>query len=56
MEGAQEISKGATTMSQYIQSTIADMKGGRETWRVLALFTVPAFIIAFTAAIVSSPF
>jgi hypothetical protein len=43
-------------MTQYIQNTIADMKGGRQSWRVLAFFTVPAFVIAFTAAIVSSPF
>ncbi len=43
-------------MAQYIQNTIADMKGGRQSWRVLAFFTVPSFVIAFAAAIISRPF
>jgi uncharacterized membrane protein YfcA len=39
-------------MSEFISVTINDMRGGRESWRVLVFFAVPAFILAFAGALV----
>ena len=33
-------------MSKFVHETINDIKGGRESWRVLAMFTAPSFVIA----------
>jgi len=34
-------------MSQFMNQTIADLRGGRETWRVILTITLPAFFAAF---------
>lgn len=39
-------------MSKFLNHTIEDMRGGRDSWRVLLTFAVPSFVIAFAAAIV----
>jgi len=33
-------------MSRFINATLADIRGGRETWRVLVTFCAPALAIA----------
>ena len=39
-------------MSKFVQETINDIRGGRESWRVLAFFSGPSFVIAVAAALV----
>jgi hypothetical protein len=38
-------------MSELIQQTVADIRGGRDTWRVVFLFGVPSFILSIIVAI-----
>jgi hypothetical protein len=38
-------------MTGYINSALADMRGGRQNWRVMTFLSVPAFVIAFGAAL-----
>lgn len=33
-------------MAKLITSTLSDMRKGRETWRVISLFTAASFIIS----------
>ncbi|MFZ2492886.1 MAG: hypothetical protein WA208_15495 [Thermoanaerobaculia bacterium] len=33
-------------MAHFIQATVADMKGGRESWRVLVTVSLPSSLIA----------
>ena len=33
-------------MAKFIEATVSDMKGGRESWRVLLALTVPSFAVA----------
>jgi len=35
-------------MSRFMNETISDLRGGRETWRVFVLLAGPAFAVAFT--------
>lgn len=39
-------------MSEFITHTLSDIRGGRESWRVVLFFSVPSFMIAvvFVAA------
>ncbi|HYI13285.1 MAG TPA: hypothetical protein VEK57_29835 [Thermoanaerobaculia bacterium] len=39
-------------MSRFLNETITDMKGGRETWRVLITLCTPAFVMAIAMAMV----
>ena len=39
-------------MSRFMSHTISDLRGGRESWRVLITITVPSFALAFTFALV----
>ena len=39
-------------MSHFMEHTIKDLRGGRESWRVLVTFTLPAFIVAFAATFI----
>jgi hypothetical protein len=39
-------------MTEFIHSTLDDLRGGRSTWRVLVTLTVPSFAIAFGAALI----
>jgi hypothetical protein len=38
-------------MTQLMHDTINDLRGGRETWRVVGFFCTLAFVIAFTAGL-----
>ena len=40
-------------MSRFMNHTISDLRGGRETWRVLVTITLPAFAVAFGATLIS---
>jgi hypothetical protein len=40
------------TMSEFMSHTISDLRGGRESWRVLITITVPAFALAFAFTLV----
>ncbi|HYH07873.1 MAG TPA: hypothetical protein VEK11_12520 [Thermoanaerobaculia bacterium] len=35
-------------MSRFLNATLSDMRGGRDTWRVLVVLSGAAFVIAFT--------
>ena len=39
-------------MTHFIDSTLNDMRGGRQSWRVVMLFSIPSFALSFTAALV----
>ena len=39
-------------MSRFMTHTISDLRGGRESWRVLIAITVPAFALAFAFTLV----
>jgi hypothetical protein len=39
-------------MSKFLNLAIEDMRGGRDSWRVVLTFAVPSFLIAIAAAIV----
>jgi len=33
-------------MTEFIHSTVQDVRGGRQTWRVILTFSLPAFVVA----------
>jgi hypothetical protein len=33
-------------MSHFIHDAVEDMRSGRQTWRVLAIFSIPAFVVS----------
>jgi hypothetical protein len=39
-------------MSQFLNATISDIRGGRETWRVFVALSGPAFAIAVVATLI----
>jgi len=38
-------------MSRFMNETISDLRGGRESWRVLLTISLPAFVVAFATAL-----
>ena len=38
-------------MSRFMTHTIADLRWGRSTWRVLVTVSLPAFAVAFGTAL-----
>jgi hypothetical protein len=43
--------KGETNMTQFLHTTLDDMRGGRQSWRVILMLTVPAFAISLLFAV-----
>jgi hypothetical protein len=43
-------------MSRFVQMTMSDIRGGRESWRVLITISTPAFVIAVCAALLRAAF
>lgn len=43
-------------MSNFVKETISDIRGGRQSWRVVVSMTVPAFVVSVLAAVAQSPF
>ncbi len=37
-------------MSHFFNTTVQDMRGGRDSWRVILTLSVPAFTAAFLIA------
>lgn len=37
-------------MSRFFNTTVQDMRGGRDSWRVILTFSLPAFTLAFVIA------
>ncbi|GEM_PF-1646573 len=37
-------------MNQFFNTTIQDMRGGRDSWRVILTLSLPAFTVAFVLA------
>jgi hypothetical protein len=35
----------------FIHDAVVDMRCGRQSWRVLALFSIPAFVVSFGVAL-----
>jgi hypothetical protein len=33
-------------MSRFLNATMSDLRGGRETWRVFVIVASPAFVVA----------
>lgn len=38
-------------MSQIVSATLQDLRGGRQSWRVLLLLTLPAFVAGLGAGL-----
>lgn len=38
-------------MSRFMHETIEDLRGGRQSWRVITFLTSTAFAISFAAAL-----
>ena len=38
-------------MTGYISNAISDMRGGRQSWRVITFLSAPAFAISFGAVL-----
>jgi hypothetical protein len=36
-------------MSRFINDTLSDIRGGRESWRVFVAFCTPAFVLTLLA-------
>ena len=41
-------------MTQFLDNTMADLRGGRETWRVFLITTTPALVAAIVAALIAA--
>jgi hypothetical protein len=39
-------------MSRFLNATMSDLRGGRETWRVFLIVGSPAFLVAVVATLV----
>ena len=39
-------------MSRFMNETINDLRGGRESWRVLLLLALPAFVAGVSAGLI----
>ena len=39
-------------MSRFLNDTLSDLRGGRETWRVFVILGSPAFILAVAVTLV----
>lgn len=39
-------------MSRFLNETISDMRGGRETWRVFVALSGPAFAVAVVLTLI----
>ena len=39
-------------MSRFLNETLSDLRGGRETWRVFVILTSPAFVVAVAVTLV----
>ena len=39
-------------MSRFLNATISDLRGGRDSWRVILTFTVPSFAVAFASTLI----
>jgi len=37
-------------MSEFFNTTVKDMRGGRDSWRVILTLSIPAFTAAFLFA------
>ena len=33
-------------MNEFLHATLSDIRGGRETWRVIIALSAPAFVLA----------
>ncbi len=38
-------------MSRFLNATMSDIRGGRETWRVFVALGSPAFVVAIAFAV-----
>lgn len=38
-------------MNNFLNLTLEDMRGGRDTWRVLLTFAVPSFVLGIATAL-----
>jgi len=38
-------------MSRFLTETMSDIRGGRETWRVIIALSGPAFVVAIAATL-----
>ena len=41
-------------MSRFLNQTMSDIRGGRQTWRVIVFLTGPAFALAVLATVLQS--
>ena len=42
-------------MSRFLNQTMSDIRGGRQTWRVIVFLSGPAFALALVATVLQTP-
>ena len=43
-------------MAHFVESTLSDLRGGRQSWRVVVSLSLPSFGIAVVTALLRAPF
>jgi hypothetical protein len=43
-------------MTTFMKATIQDIRGGRQTWRVMSLLTSSSFVISIATVLARQPF
>ena len=43
-------------MTRFLNETISDIRGGRQSWRVVLSMAVPAFVVSVVTALATQPF
>ena len=43
-------------MNSFLKQTISDIRGGRQSWRVISLFGGSSFLISVAATFIRQPF
>jgi hypothetical protein len=38
-------------MTHFVEATLADLRGGRQSWRVILLLAIPALLVGITAGL-----
>ena len=43
-------------MNAFVKKTIADLRGGRQSWRVISVLSGSSFVISVASVLVRQPF
>ncbi|HKO00916.1 MAG TPA: hypothetical protein VJ032_04425 [Thermoanaerobaculia bacterium] len=43
-------------MTHFLKDTMSDIRGGRQSWRVVTIFSGSSFVISVATYLISNPF